>query len=53
MQEYIERQRADRTKNRPMIYKDVFVMKDTLKSNEKERYSTIILYKLFQELIKK
>ena len=35
MQEYMERESADRSKVRPVIYKEVFVMKDTLKSNEK------------------
>lgn len=35
MQEYMERESADRSKVRPVMYKEVFVMKDTLKSNEK------------------
>lgn len=35
MQEYMERESADRSEVRPVIYKEVFVMKDTLKSNEK------------------
>ena len=35
MQEYMERESADRSKVRPVIYTEVFVMKDTLKSNDK------------------
>ena len=34
MQEYMERESADRSKVRPVIYTEVFVMKDTLKSND-------------------
>lgn len=35
MQEYMERESTDRWKVRPVIYKEIFVIKDTLKSKEK------------------